>query len=218
MIIAVFSYDNNSETFEPFHHCMEKYWPNHPEVVYFTESVENPYYKTISIPHTLNEWTKGVREFLTQLDDNQILWMMDDIFIRVPVDVERIKYASEHLKDNIANFNFEKSWDYNDEETDLIGFKKRKHGSRYEVSIMCGLWDKDKLLKVLSHDITPWQVEYEQNNCNFDYYINSDDYIIDWGYKSWEPVGIMKGKWAKETIDFFNSEGIKVDYSKKGIM
>jgi hypothetical protein len=65
---------------------MEEYYPNHPEVIYFTESVKNPYYKTISIPHELNEWTKGVREFLKWIDDDVVLFMIDDLFIRKPGD------------------------------------------------------------------------------------------------------------------------------------
>ena len=218
MKIVVLSCDKNTDTFEPFHHCMEKYWSGHPEIIYYTESVINPYYKTIPVPHELNEWTRGLREFLKQIDDPQILIIVDDAFIRAPVDEARLQYAAEHLTGNIAMFNMEKSFDKNDEDTGLIGFKKRQHGSSYEVSIMCGLWQKDKLLQVISNDCSPWDVEYGQNNCNFDYYINSGEYIIDWGYKYWQPVGIQKGKWTREVVDFFESEGLTVDYSKRGFV
>ena len=47
MTILVMSSDNNQDTFELFHYCLEKNWPNHPEVIYSTETVINPYYKTI---------------------------------------------------------------------------------------------------------------------------------------------------------------------------
>ena len=47
MKILVLSCDKNIDTFDAFSHCMEKYYKNHPEVIYTTETVKNPYYKTI---------------------------------------------------------------------------------------------------------------------------------------------------------------------------
>ena len=74
----------------------------------------------------------------------------------------------------------------------------RKKGSEYELSLMCGLWDKEKLINILQKDSDPWTVEYNQETKGYDYLINSDDYIINWGYKTFHPVGLIKGKWARE--------------------
>ena len=218
MEILVLSCDANEDTFYPFHHCMEKYWSNHPKITYKTETIKNPYYDTVCTNYPLSQWTKGVRETLDMIQDDTILIMMDDCFVRNPVDEDRISYACSHLTGNIAMFNFEKSFDPNDEITELHGFKKRKHGSSYEVSIMCGLWNKAKLKQVIAEDTNPWQVEFNQNNCGFDYYINSGDFIIDWGYKTWNHAGICKGKWCNEIIPFFTKEDIIMDFSKRGIV
>lgn len=218
MKIIVLSCSKNEETFAPFRHCLEKYYPNHPEVIYYTDGIVNPYYKTIVVPHDINHWTTALREFLSQIDDEQVLLMIDDIFIRKPVDELRIKFASVILfwEKNAAMINFEKSWDESDIPTEYEGFKKRKHGSRFEVSLMCGLWDKKKLMKVIERDCDPWKIEENQMSYGFDYYINSGDYIIDWGYETFKPVGIVKGKWTRECKEFLDKEGIIVDYSKKG--
>lgn len=218
MKILVLSCDKNEDTFEAFHHCIEKYYPTHPEIIYATESVVNPYYKTICVNYPLELWTKRIRETLKQIDDNVILTIMDDEFIRKPVDTERIDYLQTQLKGNIAAFYFEKSFDSNDEETSVKGMKKRQHGSSYEVCINCGIWDKEKLIDVLSRDSDPWDVELNQDNRGYDYYINSEDYIIDWGYITWQYTGICKGKWCRNMIPFFESEGIKVDYKKRGFV
>lgn len=216
MTTLVLSCDKNTDIFDAFHHCIEKYYPTHPEIIYATETVKNPYYKTICKNYPLEKWTKRIRETLAEIDDEQILIIMDDFFIRQPVDTKRIKYASECLKNNIAVFSFEKSFDKNDEETPYKDFKKRQHGSPYEVTINCGLWQKDKLMHVLDRDSDPWDVELNQDNKGYDYYINSGDYIIDWGYITWKPTGLFKGKWCKNIIPFFEKEGIKVDYEKRG--
>ena len=217
MKIIVLSCDKNIDTFEPFHHCMEKFWPDHPEIIYFTETVQNPYYATIPVPRPLEEWTRGVREFLDKIDDNQVLLMIDDIFIRRPVNKRRINYASEHLKGNIAMFNFEKSFENTDSPSIYDGFRMKKHGSEFEVSLMCGLWQKDKLYKVLERNCDPWTIELEQQPCGFDYYINSGNYIIDWGYRTFQLCGIVRGKWTQECIEFLTSEGLKIDFSLRGI-
>lgn len=216
MTILVLSCDKNQDIFDAFHYCMEKYYPTHPEIIYATETIQNPYYKTINKNYPLNLWTKRIRETLNEIDDEQILIMIDDCFIRKHVDTKRIEYLSTQLKGNVASFGFEKSYDVNDEETDVIGMKKRQHGSAYEVAINCGLWQKDKLIHVLDRDSDPWDVELNQDNKGYDYYINSGDYIIDWGYITWEPTGLFKGKWCKNIIPFFEKEGIKVDYEKRG--
>lgn len=218
MTITVLSCSLNGDLFYPFRHCIEKYWPNHPEVVYYTDGIINPFYKTIAIEHDLSEWTRGLRDFLSRINDDKILLMIDDIFIRRPVDTERIEYAAEHLTGNIAMMNFEKSWDVNDSPTYLEGWKCRKHGSDYEVSLMCGLWQKEALIKVISRDCDPWTIELEQEPYDFCYYINSGDYIIDWGYRTFKPVGLVKGKWARECVDFLTGEGIYLDWYKRGFV
>ena len=216
MKIIVLSCSKSEDTFEPFHDLMEKYYPNHPEIIYFTDGVENPYYKTIAIPNELPTWTVGFREFLERIDEEQVLLMIDDCFIRKPADEKRIEEASTILHTStmldgkIACMNFEKSWDEADELTSFKGWNKRRHGSMFEVSLMCGLWDREKLLKVIERDCSPWQIEEEQDGKGFDYYINSGDYIIDWGYRTFQPVGKVKGKWTEETIKFLESEGYHV--------
>ena len=220
MKIIVMSCDKNEDTFKPFHWCLEEYYPNHPEVIYFTETIKNPYYKTISIPRDLSKWTKGVREFLKWVDDDVVLFMIDDIFIRQPVDEQRINEAAELVfyRPYLACCNFEKSWDANDTETIFEGWKKRPKGSEYEVSLMCGVWNKGILAQVLDRDCDPWTIELQQDSKGFDYYINSGEYIIDWGYKYGNPCNIVKGKWTRECIKFLTSKGFILDFEKRGIV
>lgn len=216
MVILVCSCDKNEDIWQPFYHCMEKYYKNHPKVIYSTETKVNPYYETISKNYPIEKWTKRIRETLKEIEDNEILFMIDDIFIRKQVDEERIEYARSNLKGNIAMFNFEKVFNPNDKESGLNGFKIRQKGSEYELSLMCGLWNKQKLIHILEKDSDPWSVEYNQDTKGYDYLINSGDYIIDWGYKTFKPVGVVKGKWAREVVDFFKKEGIEIDYEKRG--
>ena len=216
MIILVLSCDKNEDIFYPFYKCMEKYWKGHPEIIYATESVKNPYYRTISYNEPLWKWTKRIRQTLEDIEDDKILLMIDDCFIRKNVDVERIEYLEKKLDGNVAAFCFEKSYDENDEETDIDGMKKRKHGAVYEVSINCGLYDRKKLIDLLKGEHNPWEVEGIQDNRGYDFYINDGDYIIDWGYEAFKPTGLFKGKWCRNIIQFFKDEEIEMNYERRG--
>lgn len=216
MVILVLSCDKNEDLWQPFHILIEKYYPNHPEIIYATETLKNPYYKTICKDYPLELWTKRIRETLNEINDNIILTMMDDDFIRKPVDYKRIEYLKDQIKGNMGAIYFEKSFDKGDTETNIEGIKKRQHGSNYEVCINCGIWQKDKLLDIISRDSDPWDVEINQDNKGYDFYINSGDFIIDWGYRTYVYANICRGKWCREIVPFFEKEGIKVDYEKRG--
>lgn len=220
MTIFVCSCDKNEDLWQPFHILLEKYYPNHPSVVYACETKKNPYYDTICINYPLDNWTKRIRESLMQIDDNEILLLIDDLFIRKPVDVNRLEYARKILNEeenyNVAYINLELSFDDNDIPLKYNGFKKRQDKSPYKISLMCGLWKKDALIRILSKNSNPWEVEYAQNDYGYDAFINSGDFIIDFGYKAFTPTNVFKGKWCKNVVPFFESENIEIDYSIRG--
>lgn len=216
MKILVASCDKNKDTFDAFYKCMEKYYPNHPEVIYVTETIKNPYYKTISKNYDFDLWTKKIREALKEIDDDIILFTTDDNFIRQPVDVERIKYVEGILKGNIAYFNFEKSFDSSDEESAYKGFKKKNLKGIAVNSLMCGMWQKQALLDALNITCRPWEIERLNIALDYEYYINSGDFIIDVGYTFQRPFALTRGKWAREIVPFFEKEGITINYEERG--
>ena len=120
MKILVCSCDKDEDTFEAFHHCMEKYWPNHPEIIYSTETVTNPYYKTVTKNYPISQWTKRIRETVEAEDATHFLLMCDDIFIREPVDDSFIRSLCNYVKDDIAILSLNKSWDKNDKAFSFI--------------------------------------------------------------------------------------------------
>ena len=218
MKILIASCDANKDLFGPYHLCLEKYWPDHPKVVYSTETEVNPFYTTVCKDYPIQEWTKRIRETLAGLRDKEILLIVDDAFPRRPVDTKRVAEAITLLKENsnVACVNFERVYDRRNDEF-AEGFMKRRHGAPWEVSIQCGLWDRKKLMDVLSDDMDPWTVETAQPTRGYDYLINSGDYIIDYGYRNGRYFGIHNGKWCAEIIPFFRQEGIDIDFSKRGV-
>ena len=162
--ILVMSCDKNEDLWLPFHHCIEKYWKDHPEIIYSTETKINTYYKTICVNTPISCWTYRVYETIKKLECDNILLMVDDIFLRDYVNGEQINYIENFINFNIASFNFERSFDSGDKplfqhEDILI----RNNNGKFKLSLMCQLWKRKAMLKLFQEPLDPWTFENKNN-------------------------------------------------------
>lgn len=104
MEILVLSCDKYEDLFEPFHYCMEKYWPDHPEIIYSTETIENPYYKTICKNYPIAKWSRRIHDTVQEIDDDLVLIMCDDCFIQHPVNTHRLQEIIDCMGDDVASY------------------------------------------------------------------------------------------------------------------
>ena len=216
--IVVMSCDKNQDLFEPFYLCMEKYWKNHPEIIYSTETIQNPHYKTICRNFPINQWTKRVCETIKDFPCRNILLMVDDIFLRDYVDNDFIYSLCDYVKGNVASLNFEFQFDKNDKEfNDIISLRNEE--GRFKLSCMCQMWQKKAILDLFNVCVDPWKFEKDNIYKNWKFLISKNGDFLNWGkrHDTWK-WGIVKGKWTRETKDFFDKENIIVDYSKRGFI
>lgn len=216
--ILVMSCDKNKDLFKPFYLCMEKYWQDHPEIIYCTETIDNPYYKTIKKNYDISRWTKRVRETIQEIDSDYIMLTIDDLFIREKVDTKRLDNLCSFLFGHIASVNLEFSFDSLDLPlTDEIYF--RNQNGRYKLSCMCQIWQKKALLDLLDYDTDPWLFEKNNKAKNYTFLISKNGNFLNWGkrHDTWK-WGIVKGKWVKECKEFFDKEGIEIDYNIRGFV
>lgn len=219
MKILVASCDKNKDLFPIFSHCIEKYWPDHPEIIYSTETVINPKYKTICKKYSIENWTKRIRETVQEIDDKFILFMVDDIFIQSKVNHDRIMSLEKYIDDTVGSLNLQPSGfdkldvPYKDD------IMKRSENGEFKTSVMCSLWRKDKLLSVLDYDTNPWQFEWDNKHKGYTYLITKNGDYLNWGFsnKQWR-FGLHEGKWFRECIKFLESENLNIDYSKRGVI
>lgn len=216
LAIVVMSCDKNQDLWLPFHHCMEKYWKNHPEIIYSTETIENPYYKTICRDLPIEQWTKRVRETVRDIPCKHILLMVDDLFIREEVDNSLIWGLCDYVQGNVASINFEFSFDSLDIPFNNI-LMVRNIAGKFKLSCMCQLWRKSCLLRLFSYDTNPWKFEKDNKALGYDYLISKRGNFLNWGKPRdrWQ-WGIVKGKWTRECKEFLDKEGIEIDYGKRG--
>ena len=213
--IVVMSCDKNQDLWKPFNHCIEKYWKDHPQIIYSTETIENPFYKTICLNYPISKWTKRVYDTIKDLECDNVLLMTDDLFIRNYVANDYISSLEEYIGGVIASINFEKRFDQHDIQLDN-NVSMRNHYGKYKTSVMCQLWNKKALLDIFNCEKDPWTFEKDNNAKNYVYLISNKGNFIDWGYSQRQWFGIRKGKWCKEVKEFFDKEQIEIDYSIRG--
>ena len=215
--ILVMSCDKYAKyTFDMFHHCIEKYWKNHPQVYYCTETIPNPYYETINVDYNVSMWTKRVYECLEQLETDIVLVCPDDTFFRKKVNDKVIKKLCTYIDNKLIGINLEPPFDcYSVNEILSI----RNPQGKWLTSFMPQLWNRKKLMELLKDkELNPRQAEKLGANTHYSYGIiattNTD---IDFGKKpNVYPYAIVEGKWAKEMIDFCKQENIEIDFSELG--
>ena len=217
MKIVVASCDKNIDLFDAYHHCMEKYWPDHPEIIYLQETIQNPYYKTICKDYPKEIWTRRIRESLQEIDDDIILFTTDDDFLNDYVNTQKLEHLPPYLKGNTASINLELSFSQEDLVCEYQGLKYRPPYGPVPISLQCGLWQREKLIHVLDRDAGIWTVEEEPDLKGYDFYILNNSKVLSWtGDAPHHRGGLAYGKWHRYTRTFLEDEGIYMDYDSRG--
>ncbi|MDY0198946.1 MAG: glycosyltransferase family A protein, partial [Tenuifilaceae bacterium] len=216
MDLVVMTCDAYQDTWEAFFKLKDKYWDCKYDTYLVTETKDCPYSKTIK---TTGAWTKRLREALEQLDNEYVIFMLDDFFLRSKVDQERIDGIIKHFDSNTAVFNTERYNLSKTTEKSVYGFKNRQNKQMYLCSCQPSIWNREKLISLLQQDMTPWEWETQILDSEYKFYINKGDTIFDIGYyEDKKPWAIVQGKWATECRELFKKEKIKVDFYERGFL
>lgn len=205
--LLVLSSDNYSQYWDWFFACKNKYWSDCPYPTYLvTESKECTHCKTININSHI--WTKRFRDALMQLESDYIILMLDDYFIRQPVNQSRINQCFDYmlLHYDPITWNFEKN--YRDAYTKFCprGWVRQKDHQVYLNSTQPSIWHRERLIERLLEDKNPWEWELTIVNSPYDHYINTGAQIIDNGYRYGQEFGVKQGKLTDECVNFLKKE------------
>lgn len=208
MKILVLSCDKYEYCWKPFFTLLEKYYSGHPECYLVCESKKCEYCNTINVNNA--SWTYRFRKALEEIEDEEVLVMLDDFFIRKPVDSKRI----EELKftDNIACYNFEQQ--YREPALHCNGWDIQKNNQVYLNSCQPSVWNKNKLIERLNVDKSPQDWEWMRIDSPYIHFINNEGLIIDIGKTCDMNWGIVRGQMSQECLEFLKKEGLEIEYGK----
>lgn len=204
--IVVLSCDERAKYWDIFFKLKSRYWKECPYPIYLvSESLKHRRYRTININSPI--WTKRFREALKQVDEDYVIILLEDYFLRQIVDQERLSTVTKIITQNpnIATFNFERN--YREAlPCAFDGWLKQKNNQVYLNSTQPSIWNKQILMDRLREDQDPWQWELTVVNSPYDHLINTGNPIINNGYQHGKPFGIMKGEMTEECISFLRSK------------
>lgn len=222
MKILVLSCDKYSYLWPTFFTLLDKYYPNHPEVYLSTEQKQCKYCKTINTKSDV--WTTRYQNALRQIPDDYILVLLEDFFIRQPVDEKRINESLELMKKNkkIAVCNFELQYRKGIENA-YPGYDVQKNNQVYLNSCQPSLWNKEILINRLEKSQDAWEWETSVINSPYLHLINNTGkYIIDIGYRhqsiKGDGWGVTRGRLSQECQDFLKTEGLEIKKHKLSII
>lgn len=208
MKVLVLSCDKYEYCWKAFFTLLEKYYPEHPECYLLCETKKSKYCKTINVNN--KSWTYRFREALKQIEDDEVLIMLDDFFIRKPVDSKRIEEIK--FTDNIISYNFEQQ--YREPALRCNGWDIQKNNQVYLNSCQPTVWNRKKLIERLDVDKTPQDWEWMRIDSPYIHFINNGDLIIDIGKTCDMNWGIVRGKASEECIEFLKKEGLRLEYGE----
>ena len=212
--LVIFSADINDDLWEVNDILINKYWPSHPSIYLLSETKQYKNFNTINFNYPIDLWTKRIRESLALIPEEYIIFMCDDCFLQEPVNKELLDECLYFMQahSNIANINFELSFDNKNIDCENPHLKFRPKRSITRVSLLCGLWNKNKLISILDRDCSPWEIEKKQDDKKYDYYTLKNKKVISWlNDGPFLCGGIFQGKFHHNTLEFLQNEGIDIN-------
>ena len=176
MRVIVTTSDNYIHALRPFAYLFNKYWGIDTEVIvggFNPPDFDLPgNFKFYSIgkqsDYPVDKWSDGLIKLLKDIDDEVFCLMLEDYWLSRPVNRHAIMMLHDYMHQfkNVIKIDLGTDRLYAGGMTDYnnCGYIDLIHsdpGSQYHMSLMCGLWRRDLLLKFLIPNESPWQVELE---------------------------------------------------------
>lgn len=227
--VLVSSCDLYEDAWQPFFEFFAKYWKNCPYQVYLNTELKKCIVSDINIK-TINSkskewsWSKRLRHALKQIDEEYIIFLLEDFFFLEHVNQFEIEKCIDYMNQNkkIAVFDFERAGQTKVVMSEYTGYCERDLSSMYFLNCQASLWRRKDLIRFLSPHESPWQFElYGSERAklyNRKFLILANEsapvfvYKIDWS----KGYGLHGGKWLKSNVKLFKEHGIEVDFSNMG--
>lgn len=239
LTILVNSCDKNSDLWEVFFTLLKKKWPDCPcRIILNTEtqtySFDGFNIECLCVQKNKTEkqlkkynWSDRLIDNLKQINTKYTFFLLEDFYIKNQVDsteVEKLlskidkikKFGAIYLSDNESNYP-----SYYNKNLDL--FKRHKF-NHYKANATPAIWKTNVLLKLLRKNETPWDFEFKGTNralflSNKNFYCTYNRTANNTPPPTFEfnlSEQVARGKWTVNAKDYLISEGITINFEKRG--
>lgn len=236
--ILVNTCDKFEDCWNPFFTLFKLYWPDCEGKIYLNTEYKDYSYPGLDItavkgceehhiPRTERAtWSQCLKWALEAMNTEIVLYLQEDYFLKdtvknaevehyVQLMAEHSDIACIHLTDQAVSAPTSSEF----ADLNVVEFKQR-----YRVSCQAALWRKEELLKILREYENAWEFEEfgsQRSSIMKSCYlavsrnkVKLNEYeIIPYIF-----TGIVQGRWYKESVPLFAKHGIKMDFSKRGML
>lgn len=217
--IIVVSCDAYSDLWVPFFNVFWKHWPDCPFPVYLTANTKQFAHSKVTMLLSGREssWGEELKICLRQVKEPELIVMLEDFFLRAPVDTARLLSAMEEWRRLVGKaLRLHPRPGPDKKLAGTITFGECTAGAPYRVCLQATLWVRSALLELLAEGETPWAFELSGTvraaQTESGYYCS---------YKSLLPYKthvVEKGEWYFDAARTFRKLDVGCDFNQRRVM
>lgn len=233
--ILINTCDKFEDCWLPYFKLHAMYWPDCNGQLYLnteTKEFSFPGQNIVSLkvngadPARRLTWSECLLRALDQIDDDLVLYMQEDYFLKANVKNQVIEQYVDLMRGDtsIHCIHLTDQAVISEGESEYSGLHKVKLQQRYRVSCQAALWRKDVLAAhVRSHE-SAWQ--FEEFGSKRSAVLNGKFLVADPAQVRLNEseiipyifTGIVQGRWSEEVVPLFDRHDIAVNFAKRGFL
>ncbi len=208
--VVVGTCDNYEDLWEPFFWLFHKYWEDCPYKIYIGTEKKECKNKGVYTLHSdpFVSWTRRMESILNQIDDEYIVFLLEDFFLNSKIDQNRIDQMINYMmKYNVDCVRLIPSPPPCHTVNKKMDLGLNEFGAPYYVSAQPSIWKRESLVRLLDHDYSPWQ---------FEIVCSKDPRYRDMKFRTVNHTvysynnGVERGHYYLSTIEFLKKEKIDI--------
>lgn len=233
--ILVNTCDGFEDCWEPFFKLFSRFWPDCKATVYLNTEFKSYSYSGLNVVPVRNTegrglaratWSQCLRWALESIDDDIILYMQEDYFLKDTVKNDLVEFYVNLMHSD----EYIKCIHLTDQSVDTCGNSEYdnldivKKNQRYRVSCQAALWRKDELLSLIRDYESAWEFEEfgsKRSAAMGHLYLAVSHSFVQLDRFEIIPyifTGIVRGRWYEPTKDLFQRNEIMVDWDRRGFV
>ncbi len=213
--LVVSSCDKCSDLWPSFFWLVKKHWAGFDGKVYLCTDSKTFRYEDMDIECPLrmpksSSWSENLMALLSGVDEEYVLFMLDDFWLKSPVDVDALARCEDIMRgDNSIGFiclisQLEPSVEnpVSEKYVELIEYGRK---TPYRVTTQAGLWRKDYLMSLLRRHESAWW--FEMFGSKRSRRLKYHSYVVRESIFDYDDGGVLfRGSYVKEYVDCFKKD------------
>jgi hypothetical protein len=223
--LLVLSCDKYSDIWKPFFDFLFKFWSDCPYPVYLGSNeqiFEDARVQTIRAGAP-RDWSNDTLSILKQIPERNVIILLEDYFVYAHPDQQLLDRAVRLMEEQNATFMriacfpsdhfVDYAYDVMESNPEFVITRKE---ARYRVNLQAGIWDKEKLMRLIVPGESPWAFETEGTKRSRE----TDDVYLGvretkglrfvHGPIPYLCTALSRGVWMRDAIELCGKNGIEL--------